>query len=309
MGRWGLGLTLGLLAACGEAAPEPFVVVTFNTGTTEGLAHDAPPEDGYGAAQAATSDTYYGDGLAWRRAVDDTRAFFARTQPDVVGLQEIFYSGDCADIPERARPGFVCETWRPSDPTVALDVLGPGYQVACHPQKNDKCLAVRRDFARVRGCDADLCLDGLEGEGVPGCGRGARVAKAVLDLAAGGTLKVVHVHGSSGLSNEDVRCRVAQFEQVFGALGAQNVVLGDLNTDPVRLFDGDESAATFLRGATQHGLHFVTEVGEDAIPTYGGLLNIDHVLTDVGEGECSSEIVTEMTYFDHRPQVCSVRAQ
>ncbi len=299
---------LASAAACGPGAPEAFVVVTFNSGTTEGLAHDQAPDDGYGSAQAALSDEFYGDGLAWTVAVDETTAFFAALQPDIVAFQEIFHSPECDQVPDEAKPGFVCETWQQGQVTVAQRVLGPGYQVACHPGKNDKCIAVRRAFARIEGCEADLCLDGLAGERVPDCGSGARTARATIVTTDEERITISHVHGSSGFSDEDTRCRSAQFQQAFDNLGEQNILLGDFNTDPIRLYEGDPSAQAFLQSATQRKLDFMTEVGEDAPPTYGGLLNIDHVLSDFTEGECQSQTVSEMVYFDHRPQVCTLHA-
>ena len=311
--RGAFAILLALVAGCGDGPPAPWVAVTFNTGTTIGLGHDRPPEDGYGLAEAARSDAYYGDGLAWRRAVDDAARFFADVRPDVVAFQEIFHSGECPGVPEAARPGFVCETWSAGDPTVAQVVLGAGYQVACHPGKPDKCVGVRRAFGRVEGCAGDLCLDGLDGAKVEGCGGGARVARATVLRADGRRLNVVNVHGSSGVSAEDVACRGRQFEQAFDLLGADpNLLLGDLNTDPVRLFEGDASAAAFRRGAVGRGLEFFTAVGEDAPPTYAGLLGIDHVLGRGLSGRCwvaglgGRPAVTELVYFDHAPHVCEL---
>ncbi|MCB9760581.1 MAG: hypothetical protein H6739_12135 [Alphaproteobacteria bacterium] len=240
-----------LLLACAPDAPAPLTVVTFNTGTTEGLPHDDPPDDGYTSDHAAISDAWYGDGLAWLPAVEATRAWFADLQPDVVAFQEVFWTGACADIPVEHHADFACEGWTEDTPTVALQVLGPGYQVACHPGKPDKCLGVRAAFGRFAGCDEDLCLEGLDGFTVAGCGSGARVARGVIERADGGALTVVNLHGSSGFSGDDQACRVAQFEQAFvdlgdgapGASGAENLVLGDLNTDPGRLTGADPGAA------------------------------------------------------------------
>jgi len=47
----------------------PLRVLSFNTGTSLGLDHDGPPEDGYSSADAAISDAWYGNGLAWTPAV------------------------------------------------------------------------------------------------------------------------------------------------------------------------------------------------------------------------------------------------
>lgn len=305
-------------------SPRGTVVVTFNTGTSEGLGHDAPPDDGYGEAQALISDTYYGDGLSWQAAVDDVRAFFAALEPDIVVFQEIFYSGDCALIPAEAKAGFVCETYAPGDPTVAQIILGEGYQVACHLGKPDKCAAVRRAFGSLRGCDADLCLDFLDGAEVEDCGSGSRVGRGLVDLESGGTLTLVNVHGSSGIEQKDQDCRAAQFAQVFEDLGTgdgqpaangeRNLIMGDLNMDPHLSADFDEGAQKWNEHVGEgKRFHFITDVGPDAKPTYGGLFSIDHVVSDSLDGACWAAGVTDghpavsdMLYFDHKPIVCEV---
>ena len=122
-------------------------VVTFNTGTTDSLRHDDPPDDGYGSAQALISDTYYGNGLSWPRAIDDTRAFLAALDADILVFQELFHSPECEMIPAEGRTGFVCESYVDGDPTVVQTILGSDYQVACHL---DKARQVRRG-ASARG--------------------------------------------------------------------------------------------------------------------------------------------------------------
>lgn len=298
-------------------ADDALVVVTFNTGTTEGIAQQEDG-DGYGPEQAALSDLYYGDGLAWSAAVQTTRAFLAQVQPDIIAFQEIFWSGACPGIPTEAWPGFVCEAWQQGDPTVAQVILGEGYQVACHPDKPDKCLAVRTARGRFAGCEEDLCLDGLDGFPVEGCGSGARVARGrIEDL----DLTVVGFHGSSGVEAEEQACRVAQVEQVFldlgdgrpGADGARNLVLGDLNTDPSRFADFDDSAARW-NDFVGEGLpwQWISQVGPDAPGSYGGVVDIDHVASDSFTGECwhggldGQPEPYAYALFDHRPVVCTV---
>lgn len=299
-----------------------FVAVTFNTGTTEGLPHDQLPDDGYSPEDAAISDQYYGDGLAWPPAVEAARAFFAEVDPDVVVFQEIFHAPTCADIPPEHHAGWYCETWSEGEPTVANAILPMGFQVACHLGKPDKCAAVNRRFGAFRGCDADFCLDGLDGAEVPGCGGGSRVGRGVIDLVGGGSITLVNVHGTSGITAEDQACRVAQLEQIFvdldgapAASGAVNLVMGDLNTDPGRLASGDPSAARWNDFVGDDGpFHFISDVGRAAEPTYAELFNIDHVASDRLVGGCWSAGVTEghppvtdAIYFDHHPLVCTVR--
>ncbi len=309
-----------VLIGCGAASevedPDvtPITVVSFNSGTTEGMAHDAEPDDGYTGEHALTSDTYYGDGLAWIPAVDATTSWLREIRPDIVAFQEIFDSTECETIPAEANGDFVCERWNPGDPVVAEEVLGPDYEVRCHPGKSDKCLAVRTAFGSFQ---ADLA-----GFTVDDCGNGARVARGVIDRVDGSTLTVVSYHGSSGLTPEEEYCRARQVDQVFvdlgdgepGANGDSNIVLGDLNTDPGRWSDIDESAQRwndFVGGG--HEMQFHTEVGPDAEPTYL-LANIDHVMSDSFEGDCWSAGVTEghpdvidAMYFDHKPVVCTLR--
>ncbi|MBI4816894.1 MAG: hypothetical protein HY791_11580 [Deltaproteobacteria bacterium] len=322
--RMFLALSASVSASCASRDPIELVAVTFNSGTSEGMPHDAAPDDGYGAAQALTSDQWYGDGLAWSRAIADVHAFFERLSPDLVGFQEIFHPGDCTLIPPEARTGWVCEHWKDGDPTVVQLVVGAGYQVACNLQKPDKCLAVKRAFGTFRGCQFDVCLDGLAGARVPECGSGSRVGRGVIELAGGGTLTVVNVHGSSGVASSDADCRSRQFGQVFEDLGTsdgpaangeRNLVLGDFNTDPIRFEHGDPSADALVRLAfgAARPFQFISEIGESATPTYGGIVNIDHQLSDSFTGSCWSAGITEghppvtsMVYFDHKPLVCNL---
>jgi len=303
-----------------SVTPPPFTAVTFNTGTSEGLA-DADPDDAYTPQMGVYSDQYYGDGLAWREGIDAVAAFFAEVDPDVVVFQEIFWPGDCPGIPVEAQAGFACEGWAEGDPTVAEAVLGPGWQVMCHVGKPDKCAAVHRRFGSFQGCDADFCLEGMLGSTVTGCGKGARIGRGVIDRVGGGTLTLVNVHGSSGFGLEEQGCRVAQFEQIFvdlgdgapAASGEVNLVMGDFNTDPWRL-TGDPSGRRLLDFVGDgKGFHFVSESGPDATPTYAAF-NIDHVVSDALTGSCWHAGVDEghpapfeAAYFDHRPAVCALQ--
>jgi hypothetical protein len=304
-----------------EGGPLQLTVVTFNTGTNNGLPHDSDGDD-YGNDEADLSDEYYGDGLAWVPAIDGTAAFFAALQPEVVVFQELFWSGDCPDIPPEYHAGFACENWQPGDPSVVQLVLGDGYQVACHLEKPDKCAAVRKDFGGFAGCDEDLCLDHLDGAEIEDCGGGSRVGRGVIELVDGGSFTLVNYHGTSGILPADMACRVDQIEQIFVDLDGQpavsgevNLVMGDFNTDPYRAFI-DLSAARWLDFVGQPDedlpFWFVTDAGPNATPTYN-LFNIDHVVSDAFTGTCVAPGVTagepavlDTVYFDHVPQVCDI---
>jgi hypothetical protein len=324
-------LPVALLAGCPNADDSAtpaagFTAVTFNTGTTEGSVPDDNPNGGYTPEQAGWSDEYYGDGLAFEAVVDDTRAWFEAVEADVVVFQEIFFSGLCPEVPSEATEGFVCETWVEGDPTVAQVVLGDGWQVACHPGKDDKCAAVRRSFGSFVGLADDFHLEGLEGATIEGCGSGARVGRGIIERVDGGGLTLVNVHGSSGISGEDMACRTLQFQQVFedlglgdgepAANGAINLVMGDFNTDPGRAVEFDESAAYLASAVESSAFVFLSEVGPDAEPSYQGLANIDHVLSDGLAGDCvvpgvseGEPEVSEIVFFDHHPVVCELQGR
>ncbi len=294
--------------------------MTFNVGTTDGLAHNANKNDGYTDQEAQISDDWYGNGLAFRLAVAGVREFFRTRKPELVAFQEIFWSGECPAIPSQFHPGFVCEGWSEGDPTVANTVLGPDYQVACHLGNADKCLAVHRDFGTFRGCDDELCLDFLDGARIEDCGGGSRVGRAVVELTNGQTFTVVSVHGTSGVLPSDQICRRKQIEQIFSNLdgepaanGERNVILGDFNTDPGRNSLFDVSARDWNAWVgDDDGFCFITDAAGDATPTYSGLFNIDHVVSDRFEGECEHPGITslprvlEFIYHDHVPAVCEL---
>ncbi len=314
-----------LIPACSSSSAQRIQVVTFNVGTTERLAHEGPPEDGYGRERARIADEYYGNSLAWSPAIEAVKRFFEDVRPDVVGFQEILGENDCALIPLEARVGFVCETWSPGDPSVASQVLGRHYQVACHRGKADQCLAVRRSFGNIRGCAGDLCPDHLDGQKIDGCGGGARVGRAVVDRLSGEPLTVVHLHATSGAKPQDEACRMAQITQIFvdlgdgepAANGERNVILGDFNVDPHRGLPSQPSAQHLRRFVGLAGesrrFTFVSAAGPGAPGGYQDRSDIDHVISDRFRGECwiagvgdRPPVLEKAVYFDHRPVVCSL---
>ncbi len=176
--------------------------------------------------------------------------------------------------------------------------------------------------ARVTGGEAlDRLREAAEGRLLPG-------SFLLVELADGGWLTLVNMHGSSGIAGDDEECRARQVDQVFvdlgdgepGASGERNLVMGDFNTDPGRWSGSDVSAARWLdfaappnEEADDRAFRFHTDVGPDAPPTYSDLVNIDHVLSDSATGDCwhagtttGHEAVIDAKYFDHQPAVCTL---
>ncbi len=323
-----LSLTAGIGVFCYGADDDnstlkdgSFVVMTFNTGTTPRLAHDDPPDDGYTTKHAQISDAWYGNGLAWNAAIRATRIFIEKTDADIIAFQELFYPEDCPAIPAEARTGFICQSWKPGDPSVARMILSQHYQIAYHPGKPNKCVAVHERFGTIRGYNGDGSLTWLEGHPLKDCGSGSRVARMIVDRANGETLTVVSIHGTSGARAADQQCRVRQFEQIFvdfgdgapAANGKQNLILGDFNTDPGRAVSIDQSAKR-LRDFVGEGkaFRFLSRVGDEAPRSYQRFADIDHIVSDVFTGRCrypgvdGEPAVFQGRYFDHVPVVCTV---
>jgi len=299
----------------------PFVAVTFNTGTSLSPPDDKP-NDGFHSQQSEYCDEFYGNGLAWKPFVEQTREYLEELDPDVIAFQEIFWTGECPEIPPEAQVGFICEDWSDGDPTVAQLILTGDWQIMCNPGRSDNCAAVNRRFGSFQGCEEEFCLEGTTGFTIEGCSKGARIGRSVIELVGGGTLTLVNIHATSGFTEDDMACRVKQFEQVFvdlgdgepAANGARNLIMGDFNTDPARMVQDDPSAVRLTDFAgLGKAYHFVTDVGMDAPPTYGGFFNIDHIISDTLGGPCwaagiteGHPPVTESVSFDHRPNVCTL---
>ena len=299
-------------------------VMTFNGGTTDGLPHDRDLDDGYGEAEAAIADALYENSLSFRPAEAALTAFLAQTAPDIVVFQEIFHDPWCEAIEVDPALDFVCAGYTPQRALQIERLLGPAFQVACADGQPDNCLGVRRSVGTIRGCPADApCPGGLAGHGPPsGCSRGARVGRAVVDLADGTPLVVINAHGTSGFTAEDQACRRDQFAQIFvdtgdgqpAADGALNLVMGDFNTDPVMLVAVDPSAAALADLSQAAGFEFLSPTDPSGPATYYGVaVRIDHVLSDGLVGPCviaggteGVPPVMEMVYWDHRPVICDV---
>jgi endonuclease/exonuclease/phosphatase family metal-dependent hydrolase len=299
-----------------------FVAMTFNTGTTLKLPNSEQFDDGYGAQQAAFSDRWYGNGLAWKAAVDAVRKLIRQLNPDVVAFQEMYFPEEGETIPAEARTGFVAPRSSPDDPTVAQSVLGDDYQIAYHPGKPNKCLGVRRSFGTIRGYDEHAAVNWLEGAPVKGCGGGSRVARAWVDRPGAESINVICLHGTSGLKPADQACRSKQVERIFvdfgdglpGVRGERNLILGDFNTDPGRVAAIDASARRWNDFVgSDKPFHFLSKTGAGAPRAYQGIADIDHIVSDAFRGECQcigvdegTKRVWEGVYFDHVPVVCTI---
>ena len=108
----------------------------------------------------------------------------------------------------------------------------------------------------------------------------------------GGTLTVVGVHGSSGLTQEDQDCRVKQFAQVFEDLGdGSNAACRQRRAQhrarrpqhrsrPQRRLRRERPEVERACRAQPRASATSPNIGPDATPSYGAFFNIDHVASD-----------------------------
>lgn len=295
-------------------------VMTMNIGTTPGLAHD-DGDDAYTQEMADIADALYENSLSWNPAEVALTAFIAGEAPDIIAFQEGFWDPWCETIEVDPELDFVCRDYEPSRTKQVLRVTGPEFQAACGDGQEDNCVAVRRSVGRIVGCDEDVCAGGLEGAGPPSeCSRGARVGRVEVELADARRLVVVNVHGTSGFTADDQNCRRDQFAQIFedrgdgqpAANGERNLVIGDLNTDPIALELNDPSAAYFLEKIESTDFQFHSPTERNGPATYL-TLRIDHVVSDFAEGGClihgssdGTNPVLDSVYWDHRPVLCDL---
>lgn len=308
--------------------PFTFTAMTFNVGTTTGLAHDknegTPQGDGYTSAHAKITDEHYENSLSWNPAERALTAFLAKKKPDIAGFQELYYDPWCETIQVDPSLDFVCKEYSKSRPLQIQRILGPDYQVACAVGQDDNCVGIHKRLGQFKGCPLDKpCLGGLFGMSPPDkCSRGARVGSIEVQTHNGPNFVLVLVHGTSGVKEKDTLCRKAQFHQIFvdrgdgkpAAYGKINLVLGDLNTDPFLMKDADVSAAYWNQFVGPGKPYtYISSNAPDGPRTYAGTFRIDHVVSDAFRGQCTVPGITPQTepvfsgvYWDHSPILCSL---
>ena len=130
------------------------------------------------------------------------------------------------------------------------------------------------------------------------------------------------VHGTSGFKPKDQECRKAQFQQIFedkgdgtpAVSGTINIILGDINTDPFSAGEADISASYWNKYVGKgKPFRYISSSDKDGPKTYGGLVRIDHVVSDAFTGSCvvpgatpDEPDVMDVVYWDHKPVICDV---
>lgn len=250
------------------------------------------PSPELSAEAEAIASTTYADRLAHTEAIAEAADWIAETDPDVVVLQDLFDVRDCELVPADERAGFVCEEDEP--PSVARQVLGDSYTIACHDDNATACIGVHSRFGVPDGCEEEgECLDGAAGDAIEGCPGGARVGRVTIPLVEA-ELTMVNVQASEGMSDPAQACRIAQFEQIWlemdedpAANGDRSVVFGSFETDPARLARRDVSAARLieLHEAAEDFL-FVTRTNNRSPGAYRGTFDLDHMTSNFYHGAC-----------------------
>lgn len=293
-------LALVTLVACGPA-PEPrtFTLLSANVGNTllacEGYAYKLCRID----------------------VEERIRQRIAARAPDVVVLQEVVGRHQCAAVDEED-PAFTCHDEHTArEPSQPHRLVGSGYTVACAERGGFDCVAVKRSFGALRGCDDDGdCEPAETAPVVEGCDPGFSISAVDVELPDGGRFRVVNAHPHSGF---EAACRAAQLQQLFDHLAGPGptVVAGDMNLDPfadtdesVVVWDehvGDGERFRYHSGPAEHEPPYPTSVN----PLSTGVL--DHVVSDFAEGSCEtlgeapgSERLDGGEGMDHRALSCTL---
>jgi hypothetical protein len=241
------------------------------------------------------------------------------TGASIIALQEVLTAERCALL-EESDPNATCFAWRDRQPQVRR-LLGEDYAIACDAGGGTGCIAVRRDFGRIRGlADGAVAVHGAKSEPLPGppcdfitgacsesgngCDSESLVATVRVDTARG-PLDVVLAHPTA----EGRVCRTRQLAQAFGLAGDVPVLLlGDWNYDPDDPVALPESA---VQAAYSERLRCHHPRGAECrlVPTRGPA-SLDRVFSDFARGTCRTTVFdaawTGRRHTDHLGVECDL---
>ncbi len=244
---------LGLAFEVPDAGPRGFSVLAANVGNVDLLRCDTALYKLCDAAQE-------------KRVAER----IARAKPDVALLSEVLAPGQCDELGPAAPAWHACHPeHRAAEPDQARRLLGPDYTIACEPRRGYECVAVRREFAKLRGCDDGALCRGLlrSAEALPGCDDGFTLSMATVEVD-GVALDVGVAHPPSGFTAEAQACRRDFLPAVLAPRGAP----GSLRQQPRALVGGDFNLDPYRHGTDADGTYFLAQVRTSASAAGGPLL-------------------------------------
>lgn len=300
------------VAACGASEPAttprpPILlkVLSANVGNLDEVTGGPCPARPYRGA------------LCSRALERQIRARIDAEAPDVVALMEVLDADLCATATS-TNPDFICTDAATRIPYHSVQrMVGPDFTIVCDAIAHYDCLAVRTSRIAIEACAAgEVCMGGAETpDHPPECATNGSITsvsgvRAKLD---GRPLNIVLAHPLNAVSVDDDRCRFAQYRQAFSELPSDGATLiaGDMNNDPYRddFFESGRYWHSKVGAGQRFGAHSVTE--SPPVPTWGGALTLDYVLSDFADGTCrvldgTDRIDGVLGRTDHRALVCNL---
>lgn len=307
-----------------------------------GLAADVPDAGARAfsllAANVGNIDLFRCDRAIFKLCAKDQEdritAAIARARPDVVLLSEVITPEQCDTLGPTVDASHVCHpSNRATEPDQARRLLGAEYTIACEPRRGYECVAVRKSFAKLEGCEPGALCRGLlrSAPPVPGCDEGFSIA-AVTATIDGQAVDLVVAHPPSGLMPANITCRREFLPAALAAKGAP----GSLRQSPLALIGGDFNLDPFRRPMDADVVYWREQVRFSASATGGALLQHsglpehdppywsawlthltwDHVLSEGFAGRCvtlgakkdypalDGAMGTELERLDHLAQYC-----
>lgn len=196
-------------------------------------------------------------------------AHVQKAMPDIALLSELITPAQCEALAASVDETHVCHPSHQGEQ--ARRILGAGYTIACEPRRGYECIAVRKGFAKIDGCEDGAFCRGLSRTATPvdGCDDGFTLSSVTIELD-GEKVDLVVAHPPSGATDESRTCRAdflpAALEE-GGSIRTQRLAIigGDFNMDPFRR--GEDVDGAYVRSKVR----FSFQSGEQALVMHSGL--------------------------------------
>ncbi len=215
--------------------------------------------------------------------------------PDIIALQEVLAPWQCKNIDKDKRK--VCS--EPQTIPQIRRIVGDNYTIACNSRNQFECIAVKKDFGEIIGCNTgEICSTARTVPEIDGCDNGFTIsAITVKSNLRSALFDVVNFHPQS----TSATCRT---KMISTALYGNNltssiikekdvILLGDFNLDPWR--DSDESV-TLWKDFTNKKLNgleikYHSGISENSPPPFTSFLfyrprTFDFILSNFADGTC-----------------------
>lgn len=216
-------------------------------------------------------------------------------RPDIVVLNEVFDAAYCAGNNE-TNARYICHGYKARTPYQQVRrYLGPDYTIVCDGIAHYDCIGALTARFSMKECAAGKeCLGAAvtpaHGTECKGLGSITSVSSAHLTFN-GKAITVVNGHPLNAVDHPGDACRHAQYQQIFETLadGQRNLIMGDMNGDPIRfptIFKSFAYWNTKVGKGKRFRYHSGPAEATPPPPTWEQFFTLDHVVSDFLTGTC-----------------------